>query len=132
VYALKPVFDWTDLVIAVVLACTALPLYFVSQLVAPQYYWLVHSVWHTVAAVAQFYLLETRSRVHSGLWQVSRWPAHTQRHDPDGHPSPDATDGDAEHGGDSASLLQEPWGLRGHSLLAAPNGLYYPPVHASV
>lgn len=98
-YGLRPEFDWTDLVIAVVLAALGIPLYFASHAVAPAHYWVLHSLWHALIAAGQFYLMETRSRTHSGLWQLAPWPEPAQRHLPGAAPE-----------------LPEPWGLRGRSL----------------
>lgn len=67
VYEIRPHFDWPDLVIALVLLATGSTLFIVQEFMSPQLYWIVHSIWHVLAAVGQLYLLDSRNWQHRAL-----------------------------------------------------------------
>jgi hypothetical protein len=66
-YHIPPSFDWRDFFIAFVFALSGIGL-FVLQDKTPSYA-VIHSIWHVLAALGSFYLLETRCNRHSGWKQ---------------------------------------------------------------
>lgn len=73
-YRVPPSLDWRDVGIAFVLAGSGIALFlFMEQL--PSYPFF-HSLWHLLAALGSFYLLETRCPSHSGLRQFGEGDAH--------------------------------------------------------
>lgn len=66
-YRIPPSFDWRDFSIALVLAGSGISL-FVFMERMPSYE-VFHSIWHVLAALGSFYLLESRCTWHTGLYQ---------------------------------------------------------------
>ena len=78
-YHIKPVLDWRDFGIAIGLAVIGIGLFIGADMLDPSFYWIAHSIWHVMGGVGNFYLLESRSLVHSGIWQVHPWPTHAHQ-----------------------------------------------------
>lgn len=87
-FSIKPRLDWLDLFIMLVLMGCGIPLYFFGHKAGSAYYWVIHAIWHVLMAMGQFYLLETRSLVHSGLSQFSPWPQNSTPTAPNSPPEP--------------------------------------------
>lgn len=68
---IRPHFDWLDLIIAGTLLLAGATLFIVQEYMSHHVYWIIHSIWHVLAAVGQFYLLDSRNWQHRGIIDIS-------------------------------------------------------------
>lgn len=69
-YGIRPQFDWLDLAIALALLTSGSSLFIVQEFLVHDVYWVIHSLWHSLASVGQLYLLESRNWQHRGILDV--------------------------------------------------------------
>ncbi len=75
-YGIRPHFDWLDLVIAFALLTVGATLFIVQEFMSHHVYWIVHSIWHTCAAIGQFYLLDSRNWQYRGVISLKQSETH--------------------------------------------------------